>query len=493
MKSPRQPVLKWRITLMMLVAFISLEGVAIIATAQVQPPRRARRVMISPDGPQKADEPPVDIRKILVEIAQRASDQSLNYMVDLAFVVDGSVPMESLARTVEGSLTDIAGTFEESIIDYQFGLVWFQEVHNRSRIKIEPLQRGLSGIEADFVNIVPREKFMGNTAGYGLDAIMKGLNELQFRTEAEKHLVVVTSSALKTSWGADQERDEAVHTIIERCKLFEVHVNVLGINEAIQKQLADATGGRWYKIAKAPQTVAPTPRTDKSMANSLVRDIDVMFRGIAEHITTTVNQPADLVFVFDSSLSMEDKEDKVCTGLDTLVEILDSKGLDYRLGIIRFWAQAGGGPSSVTTTKPPLNVKQVKQLFRRPKRGDENLLDAIMEGVPRLQTPDNRQLILLVLTDEPSTSGPGTGYTYRTATGVCDNANAQVNVIGGVVSLKNMEWEAFAEGHRRAFAEEFQRNITDYTGGLYYIMPGAEVLTDKKSDKKGGKEAHLYR
>ena len=122
--------------------------------------------------------------------------------------------------------------------------------------------------------------------------------------------------------------------------------------------------------------------------------------------------------------------DKVCTGLDTLVEILDSKGLDYRLGIIRFWAQAGGGPSSVTTTKPPLNVKQVKQLFRRPKRGDENLLDAIMEGVPRLQTPDDRQLILLVLTDEPSTSGPGTEYTYRTATGVCDNTNAQVNSSG---------------------------------------------------------------
>ena len=490
MKLPRQPVLKWRIAMLVFLAFISLEGVAIIATAQVQPPRRARRVMVSPDGAQKADEPPVDIRKILVEIAQRASDKSLNYMVDLAFVVDGSVPMESLARTVEGSLTDIAGTFEESIIDYQFGLVWFQEVHNRSRIKIEPLQRGLSGIEADFVNIVPREKFMGNTAGYGLDAIMKGLNELQFRTEAEKHLVVVTSSALKTSWGTDQQRDEAVHTIIERCKLFEVHVNVLGINEDIQKQLADATGGRWYKIAKGPQTVAPTPRIDKSIANSLVRDIDVMFRGIAEHITTTVNQPADLVFVFDSSLSMENKEDKVCTGLDTLVEILDSNGLDYRFGIIRFWAQPGGGKSSVTTTRPPLSARQVKQLFRRPKQGDEHLLDAIVKGVPQLQTPNNRQLILLVLTDEPSTSGPGTGYTYRTAIGVCDNANAQVNVIGGVVSIKKMGQDAFVEGHRRAFTEEFQWNITEHTDGLRYIMPGAVELMDEKLDK--GK-THLYR
>ena len=490
MKSPRQPVLKWRITLMMLVAFISLEGVAIIAPAQVQPPRRARRVMVSPDGAQKADEPPVDIRNILVEIAQYASDKSLNYMVDLAFVVDGSVPMESLARTVEGALTDIAGAFEESIIDYQFGLIWFQEVHNRSLVKVKPLQRGLSGIEADFVNIVPRAKFKGNTAGYGLDAIMKGLNELEFRTEAEKHLVVVTSSALKTSWGTDQQRDEAVHTIIKRCKLFEVHVNVLGINEDIQKQLADATGGRWYKIAKAPRTVAPAPRIDKSMANSLVRDIDVMFRGIAEHITTTVNQPADLVFVFDSSLSMEDKEDKVCTGLDTLVEILDSKELDYRFGIIRFWAQPGGGKSSVTTTKPPLSVRQVKQLFRRPKRGDEHLLDAIVEGVPQLQTPDNRQLILLVLTDEPSTSGPGTGYTYRTAMGVCDNANAQVNVIGGVVSMKKMRQDAFVEGHRRAFSEEFQWNITEHTDGLRYIMPGAVELMDEKLDK--GK-THLYR
>ena len=490
MKSPKQPVLKWRIALMMLVLFISLEGVWVIATAQVQPPRRARRVIVSPDGAQKADEPPVDTRKILVEIAQRASDKSLNYMVDLAFVIDGSVPMEKLARTVEGSLTDMAGAFEESIIDYQFGLIWFQEVHNKSLIKIKPLQRGLRGIESDFVTIVPRAKFMGNTAGYGLDAIMKGLNELQFRTEAEKHLVVVTSSALKTSWGTDQERDDASQTIIERCKLFEVHVNVLGINEDIQKQLADATGGKWYKIAKAPQPVSPTPQVDKSMANSLVRDIDAIFRGIGQHIAKTANHPTDLVFVFDSSLSMEDKVDKVCTGLDTLVEILNSEGLDYRFGIIRFWAQSGGGKSSVTTTRPPLSARQVKQLFRRPKQGDEHLIDAIMEGVPQLQTPDNRRLILLVLTDEPSTSGPGTGYTYRTAIEICDNANAQVNVIGGVVSVKKMGQDAFVEGHRRAFTEEFQWNITEHTDGLRYIMPGAAELMDKKLDK--GK-THLYR
>ena len=36
MKSPQQPVLRWRIALLVLVAFISLDGVAIIATAQAQ-------------------------------------------------------------------------------------------------------------------------------------------------------------------------------------------------------------------------------------------------------------------------------------------------------------------------------------------------------------------------------------------------------------------------------------------------------------------------
>ena len=49
MKLSKPRIWKWRIALMILVAWISLDGVAIIAEGQVQPPRRKRWVMVSSD------------------------------------------------------------------------------------------------------------------------------------------------------------------------------------------------------------------------------------------------------------------------------------------------------------------------------------------------------------------------------------------------------------------------------------------------------------
>ena len=462
MKSPKQHVWKWRIALMILVAWISLDGVAIITTAQVRPPRRQRRVMVSPDDTQKKDEPAVDIGKILVEIAQRASRQSMNQMVDLAFVIDGSVAMKESAKMVERSLFDMTGIFAESGIDYRFALIWFQHVGGESEIVVKPLQEGLGTIENNFVNIAPRAKFKGDIAGYGLDAIMEGVLKLKFRLEAENHLVVVTNSNLRTAWGEGQKRNSEAQKILEWCKLDEIHINVMGIDEDIQRQLADSTGGKWYGIYKDQQkadyqrTVDRAPQIDKSSLN-----IDEICKHIAQHIAATVRQPADIVFVFDSSLSMKDEVDRVCTGLDTLVRILDNEGLDYRFGIIRFWTMADGSKSTVLTTKPPLSTKQVKNLFRGPKHGSEHLLDAIMEGVPKLQTPDDRKLILIVVTDEPSSFTRGTKYTYTGAIEFCRDAAIQVNTIGGLVKVGR-------------FADDFQRDLTMGTNGIHYIMPGIE-------------------
>ena len=209
------------------------------------------------------------------------------------------------------------------------------------------------------------------------------------------------------------------------------------------------------------------PLVKRSMLN-----IDEVFKRIARHITATVKQPTDIVFVFDSSLSMDNKIDEICTGLDSLIQILDSEKLDYRLGIIRFWARSGGGNSSVVITKPPLNTTQVRQIFRTLGRGDEHLLDAVMEGVPKLQTPEDRKLVLFIVTDESSSSGPGNEYTAAKAIAVCRQTGAQVNVIGGIVPV----------GHGGGFIDEFQRGVTEITNGQCYIMPGAEVqLRDRRN------------
>ena len=464
MKSSKHYVWKWRIALMMLVAWIFLDGVEIITTAEVRPPRRRRRVMISPDDLKKKEEPTVGIGKSLVEISQRASRQSANQMVDLVLVIDGSVAMKGPGKMVEGRVVDMASAFEESMIDYQFGLIWFQNAGKTSRITVKPLQRGLTEIEDNFRKLPP-PRFKGNIAGHGLDAIMKGLEELQFRSDAEKHLIVVTNSKLETSWGKGDARNQVIGKILDRCKQDEIRINIIGIGDEIQLQLADLTDGKWYAIDKYQRKVDHVPLIDKSILK-----VDGIFRRIAQHIVATIKQPIDLVFIFDSSLSMDSKVDEICTGLDILVGILDSEGLDYRFGVIRFWAKSGGGESSVTITQPPLNAEQVKKMFRRPRRGDEHLLDAIMEGVPKLRTPDDRKLVLFVVTDEFTTRGPGKKYTSARAVGVCRDTDAQVNVIGGVAAIGG----AVTSLGGGALHEDFQQRVAKVTNGKHYIMPGSE-------------------
>ena len=465
MKLPKHQIWKWRIALMILVAWICLDGVEIIASAEVRPPRRKRGLMISPEDLKKKEEITADIGKSLVEIAQRASRQSANQMVDLVLVIDGSLAMKGPGTTVEALIVDIASAFEESMIDYQFGLVWFQNAGKTSRITVKPLQSGLIEMEDNFRN-VPPPKFKGRVAGHGLDAIMEGLEGLQFRSDAEKHLVVVTNSKLKTSWGGGDEQNQVIGKILDWCKRDKILINIIGISEEVQLQLTDYTGGTWYPIDKYQRKVDHAPLIDKSILK-----VDGIFRRVAQHIVETVKQPVDIVFVYDSSLSMDDKVDEICTGLDTLVNILDSEGLDYRFGVIRFWAGLGGGESSIVTTKPPLNAEQVKKLFQRPRRGDEHLLDAIMESVPKLQTPDNRQLVLFIVTDEPSTSGSGTEHTYAKAVEICRRADAQVYAIGGVGQMGSVRSSAGAH----SVSEEFQRRAPAATNGQHYIMPGSVV------------------
>ena len=185
MKLPKHQIWKWRIALMILVAWICLDGVEIITSAEVRPPRRKRGLMISPEDLKKKEEITVDIGKSLVEIAQRASRQSANQMVDLVLVIDGSLAMKGPGTTVEARIVDIASAFEESMIDYQFGLVWFQNAGKTSRITVKPLQSGLIEMEDNFRN-VPPPKFKGRVAGHGLDAIVEGLVALQFRPGCRK-------------------------------------------------------------------------------------------------------------------------------------------------------------------------------------------------------------------------------------------------------------------------------------------------------------------
>lgn len=467
MKSIEQYLWKLPITLMILVAWIGCGGRAEITTSASQ----SGGIMVSSDDMQHTDETAIDeIGKNLLDIAQRVSRESTKQMVDLVFIVNWKMLVKKLDRRVEKFqrwITDIASVFDESMIDYRVTFIYFQAEASETRgVPLEKgliiTDRGLSQVSEKFL------KFKGIVARGGLDAIMTGLTELKFSWEAEapfwdseKLFIVMTHEVLTTDWGTGREV-ELVEKIVDRCREDEVQINILGIDGEVEIQLANLTGGEWYNLERISLAKHKDP---SPVSIPFLPKIHMIFERIAQHIADTVKQPVDIVFILDSSLSMDDKVEKICTGLDTLVQVFEGEALDYRFGVIRFWA-VGGRKSSVLTTKPPLNAEQVKELFRGPRRGNEHLLDAIMEGIPKLQTPDDRKLVLFVITDELASSGPRTGYTYTEAIEICYHAGAQVNIIGAVIPLG-------AKAGRFIDAEKFQHGLVDVTNGKFYIMPGA--------------------
>ena len=444
------------IALIVLTVWIGIDGFSAFSEAQVQPPRRKRRVMISPKKQPKAEETKVNIGKSLLGIARRASRQSKDKVVDFVFVIERGEKMRKSIEEIEEQLDNVVSVFEESGVDYQLAPIWFQ---NQGGPKFEgsPLRNDIRAIQAGFY-----AQHRGDySAGYGLEAIMWGVRELDFRSDASKHMIVVTSSRLRTAWDVPNAKQQLVNQIIERCKQDEIHINVIGVNEAVQLQLAEESGGKWYAVDEYQQRQMPLSVMDKRILK-----FDGIFERIAELIVGTVKPSSDIVFVFDSSFSMETKTDEICKGVDRMAAILDVEGLDYRFGIIRFWARAGGGESTIVVTKPPLDVEQVKKVFRLPKRGDEHVLDAIMEGVPKLKTPEDRQLVLIIVTDESTSHRREKGYTPGRVIAVCRQAGAIVYVIGGVTSM-NSETDVF------------QRRVTEVTKGEHFIMPGATIADER--------------
>ena len=441
----------------MLTIWIAIDGFSTIAGAQVQPPRRKRRIMVSPKKQPKAEATEVNVGNSLIGIARRDSRQSENKMVDIVFVIERGEKMKASIVQIERHLGNVVSVFEESGVDFQFAPIWFQN-HRGPKFEGSPFKGSLravkEGLYVDFRH--------DHSPGYGLEAILWGLRELNYRSDARKHMIVVTNSQLRTAWQVTNGKQQLVNQIIERCQQDEIHINVIGVNEAVQIQLTEETGGRWYAIDENQQRGTLFSVTDKRILK-----IDGIFERIGEHIVGAVKPSADIVFVFDSSWSMEGEIDEISTGVNRMVAILDGEGLDYRFGIIRFWALAGGGGSSIVVTKPPLDAEQVKKVFRLPKHGDEHLLDAIMEGIPKLKTPENRQLVLIIVTDESTSRRREKGYTSGGAIGVCRQAGAIVYVIGGIVHP------------RRSERDVFQLRVAEVTKGEHYAMPGAKLADER--------------
>ena len=398
----------------------------------------------------------------VLEVARYVSSQAQNFMVDLVFLVDGSRSMMDKILAIEEILPDVAEIFDEEFIDCRFSL---QRLDGVPKARVQPFASDLVG-QVWFRKLRLRP---GNSApGYGLDIILQTLRRTNFRPDASKHILVVTHSNLRTAWTAKDAKDKIVKQIVDLCKRDDIRINAIGVRESAQIKLTTATSGKFFSIAGSNRSGVrfhSTRDLDKSILKT-----EGIFKLTAQHIAATALQPADIIFMLDSSLSMETKVEEICRGIDELVNVLDAAKVDYRFGVVRFWAASGGGQSIVLVTKPPLNTNQIKRLFQMPKQGDEHLLDAVIEGVPKLETPTNRKLVLVIVTDEPTSHRAEKGYTVDQAIGVCRMVEAQVNVIGAssMRSSKTRSDTVYVDP-----STDFSERVSKSTNGVYYVIPGS--------------------
>ena len=463
-----------RIVWVIMATLLSIDGVVVLeATAQNRRLRRGRLAPLQQQQETSNTDTMKDLSQHLLEIARSVSDQAENRMVDLVFVIDGSRVMVKEIAEMQRKLVDVANVFEGELIDYQFAATSYERIVGVPKIATRTFESDLVGIQAWLRELrISR----GAETGYGLDAILQTLRETNFRSQALKHLLVLTNSRLQTAWTAEKAKDRIVKEIVDLCKRDDIHINIIGVSESTQIQLTARTGGEFYAISgndKKRIKFFNSGDFDKSILK-----IEGVFELTAQHIVRTVKKSADIIFMFDSSLRMAAKTDKtkvtkICGGIDEMADVLNKAGIDYRFGVIRFWAAIGNGESVVTLTQPPLNTDQVKKLFRAPKQGERNLLGAVVKGVPKLNTPMHRQLVLVIVTDGSPEVRVEEKYTVSQAIGVCRRVGAQVNVIGQS-SMGARSYSGRFGGRANLSSVEFQKRAPGITNGVFFVMPGSQ-------------------
>ena len=159
----------------------------------------------------------------------------------------------------------------------------------------------------------------------------------------------------------------------------------------------------------------------------------------------------DIVIMLDYSRSMGGKSEAIMLGLSTLIGRLDILPIKYRIGLIRF-AEAKDAIKVINgavVTQMPLSESMLASYMEDPFGGDEHLIDAIVEGLPKVKFSPYASRILLILTDEPTTGK----YPPERALDVCQSLGVRAYVIG----------------HPRA--EDFQKTLVEQTGGIFFTMP----------------------
>ena len=440
--------------------------------------------------------------------------------VNVVFVVDTSASMRDNIQQVANHLHIMTEEFDTVNLEYHLGMSEFSVRADGQRLKTNSLRPDVGLIRRN----MQRARLSGNE--HALDALVDTLNFMEFHSDADKHLVLVTDEPATSSLASETAANEMRARIIRDCQSQEIHTNVLGFTEAFQKQIAKETDGLWQEIPGGLIQVAslPASRTaneeflkvfrdivkdirrsgprafsmelelqheldakGNSISNKILRSFRKQGRPLSHkafikrktdgnawlildgqssyaikkldgkldvHLGHSVESHStpnaiDVIIMLDYSRSMGGKSEAVMLGISTLIGRLDLFSISYRIKFIRF-AEAKDAIKSVdgtVVTEGFVTESQIKTYLETPFGGDEHLIDAIVEGLPKIKFRPNATRVLLVLTDEPSSGS----LTEDEAIEVC----------------RSLDIQAYVVGHPR---DTFQLALTEQTGGRLFTM-----------------------
>lgn len=213
-------------------------GFALSGNAQVQPSVKNSDIDAQPVAK-------VDIGKILKDIGHRVTRHTAEEpKVDVVFVIDASQRMSGTLEEINEKLVEMLDAIEEKTLDYRFALIEFRLVKGRSEIKLVPWSFDRAAFQ-DQLRYMRDGDF---NAGYGLDALMQGLDEFKFQVYIPTQFVVITNTPLRTVRSGIELKKRIVGEIISSCRRDNVQLNFIGVRDSVQVQLANQTGGDWYSI-----------------------------------------------------------------------------------------------------------------------------------------------------------------------------------------------------------------------------------------------------
>ncbi|HIE27557.1 TPA: VWA domain-containing protein [Candidatus Poribacteria bacterium] len=412
----------------------------------------------------------------LFNIAQHILTYNQTGYADIVFVLDTSLSMQDNIQKVADALFSMTNAYDKAGLDYRLGFVEFSVRRYGEKIEIDPLTSDPMLLQRRMRSL----RISGNE--HALDALWKALIYLEFRPEAEKHLILVTDEPATTGWTEKNAYYQRRDWVLQESGRQNVIVHVLGYNEYFQRQLAQRTNGLWQEIpgGQRPSSVVVQGTglpTSRSSNWKLLKS----FRDIARHIARTSDANSkisdaavEIVIVLDYSLSMAGKIAALRQGFTEFIGTIDLFALDYSIGLMLF-AEAKNAVNAIdgvtVLAQPTLtDPEKFMNLLTLPMGGDEHLIDAMVEGLPKIRFRQ-AQRVVFIITDEPSTGN----YDVDEALDVCRSLNVQVDVLGPLPAGATNRM--IAEGYQLP-GDDFQSLVVNQTGGIFRLMPNSLAIAD---------------